>query len=364
MSDLKNTIESLLFSSGKKITLEELSKLTRERDFEAIRKALAELKHELESKEGSITLEQEGDSWKLGVKEKYLSYVKKIVSQTELRKGVLETLGVVSYKSPVMQSEIIKVRTNKAYDHLNELEESGFITRERKGRSKLIKLTQKFFDYFDISPAKLKEKFSSAGQLEKALEQKEHAHIESDKPEPHIDLVKDGKTEHLQNYEGGVEIAKEPLPSPVEIVREKLGALEVYNPPKQKKKRMEAVQQTEQKIEEKTAEITAETTQAESPIIPIIEKPQEEKAKRITAEQVKTEAKKAAESAPERKGRGLYPQGMPESVSKRVDERVEEIVKGEKTEESQFEEHGSTESEEAAKESEETEESETNEEEK
>ena len=66
MSDLKHRIESILFSAGKQITLEELSRLTKERDPEKIREAIKELKKDLEAKQGSIMLIEEGDSWPRG----------------------------------------------------------------------------------------------------------------------------------------------------------------------------------------------------------------------------------------------------------------------------------------------------------
>ena len=47
MSDLKHRIESILFSAGKQITLEDLSRLTRERDPEKIKNAVKELRNSL-----------------------------------------------------------------------------------------------------------------------------------------------------------------------------------------------------------------------------------------------------------------------------------------------------------------------------
>jgi segregation and condensation protein B len=173
MSDLKNRLESILFASGKALNLEELSRLTRERDLAVVRKALLELQQELEEKKGSVMLVNEGDEWKLSVREKYLPFIRKIVTKTELPKSVVETLAVVAYKAPVLQSKVIHIRTNKAYKHLDFLEEKGYISREKKGRTKLIKLTQKFFEYFDIPPEKLKEKFKGFEELDKAIEEME-----------------------------------------------------------------------------------------------------------------------------------------------------------------------------------------------
>jgi hypothetical protein len=60
-------------------------------------------------------------------------------------------LAIIAWKSPVVQSEIVRIRSTKAYDHIEELLTKGFIMREKSGRSYLIKLTPKFFEYFDIS---------------------------------------------------------------------------------------------------------------------------------------------------------------------------------------------------------------------
>lgn len=156
--DLKRALEAILFASARRLTTRKLAVLTRKSD-EEVARALKELQQEIEQDERPVKLIHEGDTWHITVKEQYLPVVRKIVTKTELPKSILETLAVVAYKAPVLQSDVIKIRTNKAYDHLAELEEAGFITREKHGRTKMIKLSQKFYDYFDIDAAKLKGKF-------------------------------------------------------------------------------------------------------------------------------------------------------------------------------------------------------------
>ena len=159
MEDSKNKIEAVLFASGKKMSVEELSKLTRI-PHDAVKEQLEQLKKDYDSKASSLLLADEGDEWKLTVREQYSSVVRKIVSETELTKTLMETLAVIAWKAPVMQADLIKIRTNKAYDHLAELEDSGFISRSKSGRTKLIKLTDKFFGYFDLKNAEdVKQKF-------------------------------------------------------------------------------------------------------------------------------------------------------------------------------------------------------------
>ena len=159
MTDTKQKVEALLFSSGRKMGVEAIAKLVRSDSAEVL-SALSSLKEDYDSKGSSIMMVDEGDGWKLTVREQYSNVVRKIVAETELSKTVMETLAVIAWKAPVLQSDIINIRTNKAYDHLAELENTGFITRSKHGRTKLIKLSERFFNYFDVkSSDDIKAKF-------------------------------------------------------------------------------------------------------------------------------------------------------------------------------------------------------------
>ena len=156
----------------------------------------------------------EGDFWKLTVREPFLPLVQKIVTQTELSKTLMETLAVIAFKYPIKQSDLIKIRTNKAYDHLNELEQMGYITRQKHGRTKLIKLSQKFFDYFNLPPDRLKETFSTFEGIANAIEEKE-AEIKRLKEERRKEMEDAKKKEaKSKETEKDKELAKEQLSSP------------------------------------------------------------------------------------------------------------------------------------------------------
>lgn len=170
--ELSAKLESILFSSGRRMKLEELAKLCNATQ-ETVKKALVELKNHYEEKNSSLMFVEEGDSWKLTVREKFLPIVQKIVTETELPKSVIETLSVVAFKHPILQSEVVKIRSNKAYEHLDELERAGYITREKHGRTKKIKLAQKFFEYFDLPPDKVRDAFAGFEVVEKAIAEKE-----------------------------------------------------------------------------------------------------------------------------------------------------------------------------------------------
>ena len=173
MEDLKNQLEAILFSVGKKISIEELSRLCKVTNQKIIESKLQELKQDYEKKESSLMLVSETNNWKLTVRERHLSLVKNLAIDTELNKSVTETLAMIAFKYPVMQSDIIKIRSNKAYEHIKELEEMQFLEKVRKGRTYQIKLTKKFFEYFDLPEDDVKNQFNNFKETEKIIEEKE-----------------------------------------------------------------------------------------------------------------------------------------------------------------------------------------------
>ena len=182
MADLKKTsvkskAEAVLFSTGHRISLDNVSKLCRSRKEEVLI-ALKELQKEYDEKQSSLMLVEEGDLWKFTVRDHLIPIIRKIVTETELTRSVMETLAVIAFKYPILQSDLIKIRTNKAYDHLVELEKSGYISRQKHGRTNLIKLTEKFFRYFDLTEENLREQFKDFDSIAKAIKEKE---IEVDK---------------------------------------------------------------------------------------------------------------------------------------------------------------------------------------
>jgi len=167
MEDLIKKVEAIVFAVGRLISEQEIATLAGTSASE-VHSALTELKKQYGERESPLLLIQEGDGWKLNVGEKYLSLVQQISPHTELNRAILETLAVVAWKQPAKQSDVIKIRTNKAYEHLGELEKLGFINKVKYGRTYLLKVTGKFFDYFDLPKDRLKEVFKDVKDVEEA----------------------------------------------------------------------------------------------------------------------------------------------------------------------------------------------------
>ncbi len=149
MSDAAKQVEALLFSSGKWMAEDQLTSLTG-LPKDGVKAALSELKSRYEQADSSLILMNEADGWKLNVREGYLELVRKIIADSELPKPILETLAVIAWKRPILQSEVVQIRSDAAYEYIAELVKLGFITKEPEGRSYVLKLAPKFFEYFDV----------------------------------------------------------------------------------------------------------------------------------------------------------------------------------------------------------------------
>ncbi len=154
----KKKVEAILFTVGKEISTERLASLSA-LEVKEVEQIMAELASEYAQRDHALKIEARDKAWKLTVKDEFVPLVSGIVTSTEMEKPLMDTLAVIAWKYPIVQSDIIKLRGSGAYEHMRELTERGFILKEKEGRTFKIKLTPKFFEYFDLPSAEAKEAF-------------------------------------------------------------------------------------------------------------------------------------------------------------------------------------------------------------
>jgi len=165
MQDIKNRVEAILFTTGRYVDVDELSELTGIASKGSLSDALKFLIEDYKKREGSLEVVEDNGRFKLNIKKDYLYLTTKLLDQTEFDKPTQETLALIAYRNPCMQSDVIKMRGNGAYDHIKKLKEMEFVTSEKSGRTRLLKLTPKFFDYFDVVGEELKSKLENEEQI-------------------------------------------------------------------------------------------------------------------------------------------------------------------------------------------------------
>jgi segregation and condensation protein B len=157
----RDLIEAALFVAGRPLTLIELESIVSiDADVEGI---VAALVKEYRGK-GALEIVQTDEDVVMQVKSEYADAVRPI-AQRDLETPVLRTLAVIAFHQPVTQSKVAEIRGNKAYGHVHELEARKLVESEPHGRTRLLRTTKAFADYFGFETDSLEEIKQSIGQL-------------------------------------------------------------------------------------------------------------------------------------------------------------------------------------------------------
>jgi segregation and condensation protein B len=86
------------------------------------------------------------------VGQEYTGIINKLATgDAEFTKAEQETLALVAYKQPMKQSVLIKIRGNKAYDHVKKFADLNLIKKKKSGHTNILTLSDEFYDYFNVS---------------------------------------------------------------------------------------------------------------------------------------------------------------------------------------------------------------------
>lgn len=162
MNELKYKIEAVLFTIGRFVSLEDLSKFCEIGSPGVVKEALDALRNDYINRNCALEIEENEGRFKLNIRKEFGYLTNRLLSSKEMDSPTTKTLAVIAYKQPVTQSEVIKIRGNKAYEHIKSLKESSLISSERNGRTRMLKVTSNFYEYFDIAETEAKDKIKQA----------------------------------------------------------------------------------------------------------------------------------------------------------------------------------------------------------
>jgi segregation and condensation protein B len=145
-------IEAALYVAGRPLDLKTLGSMINTRSKKRIRTLATALMKEYENRDTALEIiEVEDERFVLQLKAEYTPKVRRLAIKPLLSVGPLKTLSYIAYRQPVSQAQVIDVRGHHSYGHLKQLEGLGLIERERAGRTKIIRTTEFFADYFGLS---------------------------------------------------------------------------------------------------------------------------------------------------------------------------------------------------------------------
>ncbi|MBM3232417.1 SMC-Scp complex subunit ScpB [Candidatus Pacearchaeota archaeon] len=142
-------VEAALFVSGKFMSLKELVALTDVNPL-LLRDILRTLEERYKGK--GVEVVRREDLWKMDVHPDFVYMVNRLATgNSEFTKAEQETLAIIAYKQPMKQSILIKIRGNKAYDHVAKFVEMGLIIKKKVGHTAEISLSENFYNYFNVA---------------------------------------------------------------------------------------------------------------------------------------------------------------------------------------------------------------------
>jgi segregation and condensation protein B len=144
-------LEAIFFVSGKFLSMQELVSLSDLNPI-IIQNLIEKLKEKYDENDSAMEIVKKDNLWKMDIRKEYSGVINKIATgSSEFSKAEQETLAIIAYKQPIKQSVIIKIRGNKAYEHVKKFAELGLIKKKKTGRTHELSLSDEFYDYFNIS---------------------------------------------------------------------------------------------------------------------------------------------------------------------------------------------------------------------
>lgn len=145
-------IETILYSSGKPLSLDEIVLASGLTSKMRVNRILANLIEKTKSVFKAIEITRlEDGNFVLQVKPNYTPLVRKFAQRPVISSGALRTLSYIAYEQPLNSRRLLQIRGSQVYNHLRELIQMGFIEFEKVGRLKIYKTTKKFQIYFGIT---------------------------------------------------------------------------------------------------------------------------------------------------------------------------------------------------------------------
>ena len=172
-----------MYVTGRPVDVKILGSIIRVRSEEKTRSLARMLAEQYRNVKSAMEiLELQDGRFVMQLKPEYVRSVKRLATRQLLTPGPLKTLSFIAFKQPVTQSYVVRVRGNLAYQHVRVLRDMGLISEEKLGRTKILRTTDTFADYFNLShetrlmKKQLEKLFGELGQV-KSEEKTPNIHV-------------------------------------------------------------------------------------------------------------------------------------------------------------------------------------------
>ena len=153
-------IEASLYVTGRPLDVKTLGAVAKMRDEDKVRELVSMVARRYKESSSCLEiLELQDGRFVMQLRSDFVPEVKKLATKKLLTIGPLRTLSFIAARQPITQSHVVRVRGKLAYKHIKQLQDLQLVSKSSLGRTCLLRTTENFSDYFNLShDAKLMKK--------------------------------------------------------------------------------------------------------------------------------------------------------------------------------------------------------------
>ena len=156
IDDLVFQVEAVLFAAGKPLSVKELSEALGADVYRPVQQAVRTLEQTYGHRQSALEVRRVGDRYALQLQERYVPVVHS-VTPVEMAPRTLKALTLVAYHQPILQSNLVRMIGDVAYEEVQHLRGLGLVSTDPKGSTLELTTTRRFAEYFGIASSRPEE---------------------------------------------------------------------------------------------------------------------------------------------------------------------------------------------------------------
>jgi segregation and condensation protein B len=156
LDDLVLRVEAVLFASGKPLSVKEIGAALAVGDFRPVQQAVKTLERTYGNRQSALEVRRVGDRYALQLQESFVPAVHS-VTPVEMAPRTVKALTLIAYHQPILQSVLVRMIGDVAYEEVQHLRGIGLVRTEPKGSTLELTTTRRFAEYFGIASTRPEE---------------------------------------------------------------------------------------------------------------------------------------------------------------------------------------------------------------
>ena len=156
LDELVLQVEAVLFAAGKPLSVKEVTTALELEDYRPVLKAIRTLEQTYANRQSALEVRRVGDRYALQLEERFVPTVH-AVTPVEMAPRTLRALTLIAYHQPILQSVLVRMIGDVAYEEVQHLRGLGLVRTEPKGSTLELTTTRRFAEYFGIASTRPEE---------------------------------------------------------------------------------------------------------------------------------------------------------------------------------------------------------------